>query len=328
LRVLARASGAPVTGAASSPANPDQMLFVWPAHVRQVGSPSTYLFDLTAGPVYTSTQSWEAKWSPDGAWAAFAGENAVTVVDDKGRVRSTLGDGMSCTEVAWNPKADLGALSGHIDIRLVSAMDGWQFDNIRVDHDPFSRTVQVWGEVVNTTGDDQRVVAFVPVLRDRNHNVVNAEQWDFFEGRRALVSAADLADGSSLPFGLAFRLQRDVRLAEDAEVVIFVTAEPGQPTRDDLDIPFNDYDMSMLPGGFRVTGTFDNPGPELREYVAVVVTVFGLDGKLMGWGWRRETDPAYLSVDTHTFDIPVTFAQAIIDRDLEVGYYKIQVFGR
>jgi hypothetical protein len=328
LRVLARGSGAPMTGATSSPANPDQMLFVWPAHVRQVGSPSTYLFDLTAGPVYTNTQSWEGKWSPDGAWAAFAGENAVTVVDDQGRVRATLGDGTSCTEVAWNPKADLSALSGYITITLVSAMEGWQFDNVRVDHDPFSRTVQVWGEVANATGDDQRIAAFVPVLRDRNHNVVNAEHWDFFQGRRELVSAVDLADGSSLPFGLAFRLPTNVHLAGDAEVVIFVAADPGQPTRDDLDIPFNDYDMSMLPGGFRVTGTFENLGPDLSEYVTVVVTVFGLDGQLMGWGWRREIDPAYLTIGTHAFDIPVTFAQAIIDRDLEVGYYKIQVFGR
>jgi hypothetical protein len=188
--------------------------------------------------------------------------------------------------------------------------------------------VQVWGEVANATGDDQRIAAFVPVLRDRNHNVVNAEHWDFFQGRRELVSAVDLADGSSLPFGLAFRLPANVHLAGDAEVVIFVAADPGQPTRDDLDIPFNDYDMSMLPGGFRVTGTFENLGPDLSEYVTVVVTVFGLDGQLMGWGWRREIDPAYLTIGTHAFDIPVTFAQAIIDRDLEVGYYKIQVFGR
>lgn len=327
-RVLARGSGAFIADTPWSPTDPNQMTFVWPTDGRQDGSASTYLFDLDVGPVYTATQIWDTAWSRDGAWVAFAGEDGVTIVDQRGRVRSTLADGSFCPEVAWNPSADLSALSRPVTITLVSAMDEWEFHNVRVYHDPFARTAHVWGEVVNKTGDDQRIVAFVPVLRDRNHNVVNAEQWNFMQGRRELVSVVDLADDGSLPFGLTVQLPHRTQLREDAEIVIFVAAESGEPTRDDMDIPFNDYDLSLRPEAFRVTGTFENPGPDLNEYVTVVVTVFGVDGQLMGWGWRHDTDPAYLARGTHPFDIRVTFAQTIADMDLEVGYYKIQVFGQ
>lgn len=148
------------------------------------------------------------------------------------------------------------------------------------------------------------------------------------QGRRELVSAVDLADGSSLPFDFTVRMPPSVQLWDEAEIVIFVAAEPGEPTRDDLDIPFNDYHLSPQPGASRVTGTFENTGPDLNEYVTVVVTVFGVDGQLMGWGWRHGTDAAYLSGGAHPFDILVTFAQAVTELDLEIGVYKIQVFGR
>jgi WD40 repeat protein len=323
LRVLTRGTEIAGGDVSWSPLDPSRMVSVSSSQKRQVG-----IFDVDLGPVYTATQSWDADWSPDGAWAAFAGEDGVTIVDQQGRTRSKLGGDGACIDVAWNPSADLSALSRQVTINLVSAMDGWRFENVRISHDPLARRVRVWGEVFNETDDDQRIIAFVPIVRDQNGRIVNAEQWHFLQGEAEIVTTLDLAHDASLPFGLSFGLPLDAPVRDDAEIIIFVASGPGEPTRDDLEIPVNEYDVSLLPEAFRVTGTYENPGPDLDAYVTVLVTVFGLDGRLMGWGWQQETDQGYLSIGSHPFDVRVDFAPTIADMALDVGYYKIQVFGR
>jgi WD40 repeat protein len=87
-----------------SPTQPEQLIFNWWA------DGAAYLFDLNAGPIYTATHNSSAAWSPDGAWAAFAGQGPVTIVDQDGNVRFTLKYGSACSNVTWNPAADLDDL--------------------------------------------------------------------------------------------------------------------------------------------------------------------------------------------------------------------------
>jgi hypothetical protein len=265
-------------------------------------------------------------WSPDGLWAASARNNGVTIADKLGYVQYTLREGDGCSGVAWNPAADLSALSRPVDVALVSATNGWQFENARVRHDPSTQSVHAWGEIVNRTGESKRIVAFVPVLQD-GIGIVNVEQPDYVFGQRGLFSSADLAADATLPFGMTFTLPQGTRLQKHARIVVHVTAELGEPTSDDLRIAFNEFDLNW-PKTLRVSGEYEHPGRGYDEYVAIIVTAFGLDGQLMGWNWQHMTGPVDRSPGRHPFGVTIEFSPHIVDLNLDISYYKIQIFGR
>jgi Tol biopolymer transport system component len=117
-RVLAYYKRTAISNVAWSPTDPARLTFGW---LNQEYLFESYLFDLEAGPIYTATQDRIAAWSPDGAWVAFTGHDRVTIVDQLGQARYSLGSGVSCSEVAWNPVGDfsgLGARAGVIDFGL------------------------------------------------------------------------------------------------------------------------------------------------------------------------------------------------------------------
>ncbi|MGD9099358.1 MAG: hypothetical protein PVF45_02680 [Anaerolineae bacterium] len=110
-RVLVYSDESPYGSAAWSPTQPEQLIFKWWAAAPYSSDAGmAYLFDLNAGPIYTATHNSNAAWSPDGAWAAFAGQGPVTIVDQNGDARFTLERGGACSDVAWNPAADLDDL--------------------------------------------------------------------------------------------------------------------------------------------------------------------------------------------------------------------------
>jgi Tol biopolymer transport system component len=109
-RVIAFGQSSSAGSAHWSPVNPDRLIFTWLTGGRQSNSPNGHLFDLNAGPIYTATHAWDAAWSPDGAWVAFAGQDQVTIVDQEGQERFTLEGEGACSAVAWNPAADLSGL--------------------------------------------------------------------------------------------------------------------------------------------------------------------------------------------------------------------------
>ena len=105
-------------------------------------------------------------------------------------------------------------------------------------------------------------------------------------------------------------------------------AEPGEPTRDDLDIPYDDYDLSGWPDYLQVSGLLEIPGQSLEEYLTVVVAAYDEVGRVIGWGWRRRTDDHYLMSGGHYFEVEVPAADFVSELDLEVESYKLQLFGR
>ncbi|MGD9099357.1 MAG: hypothetical protein PVF45_02675 [Anaerolineae bacterium] len=308
-----------------SPTHAEQLAFVWRTAPGRSGLAS-YLYDLEAGPIYTATGQWKAAWSPDGAWLAFAGQGSVTIVNQEGRVGFTLAHDDACPSVAWNPIADLSELSRFtsLSITLTASHDGWGFANVRADYDRLDQELHVWGELLNLTGSDQRVVALSPLLvYTVDEASVNFDQPD----RQELAQSATLADGQSIPFNLNLSWPNDVQLEDVLTVVARVSAEPGQPKRGDLDILPEGLALSGQIGILRVDGMWENPGTDLDEYAMIVVTVYDEDGRVCGWGWQHETDPAYLASGAHDFSVAVTMSETItrIDR---LRYYKVQLFAR
>jgi hypothetical protein len=118
-RPLAYMSGSSLSSASWSPTRSDLLAFTWLPQVSRDEASSTYVFDLDDGPVFSGMQSQHAAWSPDGNWVALDGPDGVTIIDQEGRERYTLGpdEDQSCSGVVWNPAADLSQLRLSATIR-------------------------------------------------------------------------------------------------------------------------------------------------------------------------------------------------------------------
>jgi Tol biopolymer transport system component len=103
-----------------SPADPELFAVSWRPGWEQ--DPSSYLFDLRFGPIFTSAGSWNSTWSPDGARLVFAGPNQIIVVDQNGQVRTILRHDHYCSLPVWNPSVDVAldepVCSEGFDLRL------------------------------------------------------------------------------------------------------------------------------------------------------------------------------------------------------------------
>jgi Tol biopolymer transport system component len=108
--ILAYGTGRFLGSASWSPVQPERLSFTWLNGGRQGKGPDGFLVDLNAGPIHQAVQSWNAAWSPDGAWVAFAGQNQITVVDQDGQVKYTLEGNGPCFNPVWNPVADFSRL--------------------------------------------------------------------------------------------------------------------------------------------------------------------------------------------------------------------------
>jgi Tol biopolymer transport system component len=312
-----------------SPTHPDRLIFSWPTQSSGLSQSNAYLFDLTTGPIYTATQSATATWSPDGAWVAVAGEGPVAIVDQHGQQRFTLPSAGSCSALAWNPAADLTALGWPETFTLTASTDDWGLVNIHSYHDQQSQTLYVSGELVNNSGSDQQITSFTPSVLDEDGASVWDGVWigvspDFSE----LTRAASLTDGSSLPFDFTIHVTEPFPRAGSLAVVVDVSAEPAAPSRDDLNIPSNTFDLSRWPRALQVSGTFENTGADLTDFVAVVVTAFDAENHVLGWGWQYEVDPTYLVSGSHDFEVEVEMPELVSNLGLEIYSYKIQLVGR
>ena len=75
-----------------------------------------------------------------------------------------------------------------------------------------------------------------------------------------------------------------------------------------------------------MSGTFENPGPDLTDYVLVIVTAYDENGRVLGWGWQHEIDPTYLATGSHDFDVEIKMPEIVADLGLGIYAYKIQLF--
>jgi Tol biopolymer transport system component len=329
-RVLAYGNGGFYGDASWSPTNPDQLTFSWPTEPRLAGGVS-YLYDLNSGPIYTAPQSWNAAWSPDGAWLAFSGQNPVTIVSQQGYTRFSPEPDSSCTTLVWNPAADLSALGQTVPLTLTlaSSEDAWRFENVHIEQNQLDSSLHVWGEVVNHSGDNQRIISFVPFIQNKYGQPVHRGQSVFFPiDFRALIRSVGLADGQGIPFDFTLHLlPKGTWLEGETEIVVRVVSELAEPVRGNLDIIPDELDFAGQIDALYVSGVWENTGPDLNEHAAVVVTVYGDEGQVLGWGWHDETDPARLISDRHDFKVQITLSETVTDLD-QASSYKVQLFAR
>jgi hypothetical protein len=327
-RMLAYGNGGFYGNTSWSPTNPDRLTFSWPSGPRLSGGVS-YLYDLNAGPLYTAPQNWNTAWSPDGDWLAFSGQNPLTIVSQEGHARFSSEPGSSCTALAWNPVADLSALgqAAPVTLTLASSENTWHFENVHIEQNQRDPSLHVWGEVVNHSGENQRITNFVPFLQDKQGQPVNRGQSVFFPiDFRVLIRSVSLADGQSLPFDFTIHLlPRGVWLEGETEIVVHVVSEPAEPMRSELDIIPGELDLAGQIDALYVSGAWENAGADLNEHAAVVVTLYGDEGQVLGWGWSDETDPVHLAGGRHNFKVQITLSETVTDLD-QASSYKVQLF--
>jgi predicted small lipoprotein YifL len=230
------------------------------------------------------------------------------------------------------PTAPTDATSPPTDTPTASATSApvegnWDFENIYAYYDDVYQEFYVWGELVNHTGDHQRVTTLWPVVYDEvgeaatTKDDVNA----IGSGYKDLREGISLAPDQSLAFNFLVYLPEGVTVDDNYEIVI--ESEPAEQGRDDLEIPYENFDDTAWPILFFVEGTFEIPAPDLNEYVAVVVTLYDEDDRVIGVGWLYEESSTYLTADSHDFEIEVEMWDVASDLELEVYFYKVQVFG-
>jgi len=209
-------------------------------------------------------------------------------------------------------------------VTLESSEESWSFENIFGYYDDVYQELYLSGKVVNDTDQHQRITTLTPVVYDQGGSPVTLEDVIPLEGYDELIEAARLAPGQSLSFGFLILLPFDVSIQENYEVV--VEAEPAEAARDDLVITYDDFE-SDWPYYFYVNGTWENPGPELTEYVLVVVTVYDEEQHVIGMGSSYETGASQLAVGEHDFEVDVELWEIVDFLELEVYNYQVQLFG-
>jgi Tol biopolymer transport system component len=102
-----------------SPTSASRLTFTWWQQENQLAGPNTFLADLDAGLLYSTTVNSYAvgpvaAWSPGGDWIAFAGPDTISILDRDGREHVQYAPHQhvarprhDCQAVVWNPRADL-----------------------------------------------------------------------------------------------------------------------------------------------------------------------------------------------------------------------------
>ncbi len=206
----------------------------------------------------------------------------------------------------------------------------WQFDKMFTHYDADLQIFFVSGELVNNSGAYQHVNTLTPVVLDQGGvPVTSAEQVVAFPGYDELRAAISLAPEQNLSFAFEVFLPEEILVEENYEIL--VEAERADPQREDLDIVREDYLVADWPEVFTVEGSFENPGPALVNFAAVVVTVYDLNNdkeRVVGVGWHYEDEElAFLEPGEHSFVVETELWDIIGSLQLNVYSYKVQVFG-
>jgi hypothetical protein len=209
-----------------------------------------------------------------------------------------------------------------------AAGEAWGFEKVFAYFDANTREFYIAGEVINNNDDHQRITMLTPVVLDENGSPVTSAEdvVPSVEDYDQLLESISLAPDKGLPFAFKVSLPEEASFEEDPDFLI--ESEPAEPARDDLDIPFDDFDRSDWPGFFLVQGSYNNPGSSLQDYVAVVVTVYDDDERVIGLGWwDHNENPALLEPGEHDFLVEAEMWEIAETLALEVYDYDVQVFG-
>jgi hypothetical protein len=207
----------------------------------------------------------------------------------------------------------------------------WSFDNVRF-YQGRDHSLHAWGEVVNHSGSAQRISSLLPLFIQNGDGDVISFDVSFFltPPYQDMFNSASLNDGQGLPFNFELYLPDDARLVGAAQLVVQLDLNPAnqEPNREDLDISNEGLEMSGELDSLRVSGFWENPGPDLDDYAVIVVTVYGQDGQALGWGWQGETDPDQLGAGRHDFTIDIALADFVLADWEQLYSYKVQLLAR
>jgi hypothetical protein len=209
---------------------------------------------------------------------------------------------------------------------LTSSVEPWRFENLFSYYDATFQDWYLWGEVVNDSAELMRIRSVYPVVLDQNGEAITSEEnVDLQQDYDRLLDFVRLTPGQSLAFSFRVSLPDDTPVEDNYEILI--EGEPVADTREDLEISDDSFDNSDWPDFFLVQGTFENLGPDLSEYIALVVTLYDETGHVLGVGWWYETDQAYFSADAHEFSVIVELRDILNYLTVDLYNYKIQAFG-
>jgi hypothetical protein len=204
---------------------------------------------------------------------------------------------------------------------------GWRFENVYTYFDDEFLEFYVQGDLVNDTEDDARIVSFWPVILGADGVPVTSkgDVDAIAQGYKELRESISLAPGQSLAFSFLVDVPIEISIEDNYDFI--VASEQVEAGRDDLDITDDAFDDSDWPYAFFVEGTYANPGSDLTTYVAIVVTLYNVEGQVLGVGWSLETSVPFLSAGEHGFEVSVDVWEGLDHLELEVYSYKVQVFG-
>lgn len=204
----------------------------------------------------------------------------------------------------------------------------WGFENVHTYYDDMFQEFYVSGESVNQADSDQRITTLWPVVYDQEGNPVNTkDDVDAIgQGYKELREGISLAPNSRLAFSFCVYLPEGVVINEN-DYTFTVESEPAEAARQDLEVLEHSSDDSAWPAHFYVEGVLGNPGPELNEYIAIVVTLYDPDERVIGLGWVYEQGENALTNQEYSFRIEVEMWAGMETLGLEVGDHELQSFG-
>jgi hypothetical protein len=205
----------------------------------------------------------------------------------------------------------------------------WHEEKVFTHYDAENQEFYIWGEVVNDTDDYQRITTITPEVYDKNGDVISLEYFETPIGYDQLLAAVSLAPLqeqplNSLSFGFRVFLPTDVSFDNDYKIL--VEMEPADPPRD-LEITLDNPDTSGWPDSYILTGSYRVPDENLAESIAIVVTVFDEEERVIGLGWLFEAAPSFLTTEEHPFRVEVQMWEIAGELGLDADDYKVQAFG-
>jgi hypothetical protein len=203
----------------------------------------------------------------------------------------------------------------------------WYFENIFTYFDEDYLEFYVQGEVFNDTQEYMSITSLWPVILDDAGESVTSEAdaSAISKDYAKLREIVRLAPDQGLAFSFLVDVPSDISVEDNFDFVVAV--EPADDGRDDLDIVEDDDDNSDWPNSLYVYGVYDNPGVDLSTYVAVVVTLYGDFDEVLGVGWSYESGGDFLEAGQHDFELKVQMWEGLENLQLELSWYKVQVFG-
>lgn len=205
--------------------------------------------------------------------------------------------------------------------------EGWRFERLKTYYDDASQELYITGEVVNGTDSYQRIASLAPVFYDDEGNLIPGEETVLVpDAYELMLDTVSLAPDDSFTFVFRTLVPEGVPDADKYEILI--DAEPAESARNDLEIFPGEEDASDWPDYLIIRGIFENPGPDLEQYLSIVITIYDEQEQVIGLGWFFETASSYLTAGAQEFEIEVELPVFVALFELRFHRYELQIFGR